>query len=388
MDDHHDLPFQPLPALGGVDGHRPAQGRVETEGHRGVHDVVRGTEADILRRESAAGAVHRVFGLALQDGAGDGDGQLCDLLIVLEGRATGGRWQSQAYCGPPLETLDGAAKAAAGRSPAHEPPLTWRSPCLEGEAVERPDEIGRAEGQPPGGGELQFKRLRPVFPQHQVRCGTVRCTWRRLPAGRVDRDHRCDLPGIPDPHEAGRDLTEQHEVCPRHLPRLFDHDDVEGIMQLDETPLRGGGHDDAGARRQFLLAGEDLDSSGNVGTDTALRDEADRRELEVPDQPPADVVGLRPRLGGDGHAPPAAELLAHGLEKQMRLAGSRWRLHDGEALLVTHVAKQLPGFCLDLLLDRPSVRRLRVHAVTCRFFGGSPRHPGAGSPLERSGARA
>ncbi len=287
--------------------------------------------------------------LTLKNAPRRADRKIGDLRVLLEWRPAVSCRQRQTNRGALLEETDRRAKSPFGMAPSDEPPLPWLGPRPERKVIERPYEVGSAGWQPPSG--WKSKRLNTMFLQDQIRRRTVRRARRCLPASRLDRDDRCDLTGIPDQHKAWRHLAKKHEVRPRHLPGFLDHHHVERVIEFDQAPLRRRRHDDTGTRWKLLLVGQNLNAVGDVWCDAALRNEADARKFKVPDQPTADVVGLRSRLRGNRDPLLAPQGLLNGLKQQTGLARPRWGLYHSQPLFVPYVTHEFGRCRFDLFLD-------------------------------------
>src|SRR5688572_28215524 len=113
----------------------------------------------------------------------------------------------------------------------------------------------------------------------------------RFPSCRIDRHNRRDLPRVSDEDKPLRDLAEQHEVGPLHLPCLLHEHDIEWVRQLNQTPLRGRANNNALTAWQLIFVFHDLNALRNIGN-AASASESRGIKMKVVDKPSTDVVCL------------------------------------------------------------------------------------------------
>ena len=246
--------------------------------------------------------------------------------------------------------IESRVDGALPRAPHHQRSVAWLRPSVEGEVIERINQGGGVVREASSCRQLKRQKAGSPFTKHEFRCCAMRPTRCSFPARRIDRHDRWNLARITNQHKPRRNLTEQHEIRPVHLPGLFHEHNVEGCTEFDESPLGCRANDDARARWQVLVVGDGLNTGGHCcGRATFCNEPNGWKRESRARQSSTDVVGLRACLRRDSHALFPLKGLLYGSQQEVCFSGTRRGLHDCESILVTNMPQQSVGS-----LDYPS----------------------------------
>ena len=265
--DHHRA-LQTLPTFGSGDPNTigSAEAGRQHPLDRRVHEVVRGRDADVARKERTRIVtfigVGRVHTLQFDETFGEPCHQFGEFGVGVDSGPRGVGRIGEHDRRRVLHDADGSIDGRVGieRNRRAQKPLPRLGLRVEMEVVEVAHQFDRVVGKSPARVEMQLRGDRPQLGigEDHVGCRPMRRDRRHLPAIDVDGDDGWNLTWISDQNETGRDVAQGEQVGPGHLPGLVDEGDVVGLFVVGDGPFRHRSHHDRGALgKRSMIGGHD-----------------------------------------------------------------------------------------------------------------------------------